>query len=70
LEQVAPYYTALQGLVVESAYNWYWLVDGLMEGGYRVHLANPAAMQQYDPGSRGSGQVRGFFPQTGCKSMS
>jgi transposase len=34
--------------VVESTYNWYWLVDGLMEAGYRVHLANPAAMQQYN----------------------
>jgi transposase len=33
--------------VVESTYNWYWLVDGLMEANYRVHLANPAAMQQY-----------------------
>jgi len=48
LEQVAPYQTALQGVVVESTYNWYWLVDGLMEAGYRVHLVNPAAMQQYD----------------------
>jgi transposase len=38
----------LQGLVVESTYNWYWLVDGLREAGYRVHLANPAAMQQYE----------------------
>ena len=47
LGQLAPYQTALQGLVVESTYNWYWLVDGLMEAGYRVHLANPAAMQQY-----------------------
>ena len=34
-------------MVVESTYNWYWLVDGLMEASYRVHLANPAAMQQY-----------------------
>jgi transposase len=34
-------------LVVESTYHWYWLVDGLMEASYRVHLANPAAMQQY-----------------------
>ena len=34
-------------MVVESTYNWYWLVDGLMDAGYRVHLANPAAMQQY-----------------------
>ena len=33
--------------MVESTYNWYWLVDGLMEAEYRVHLANPAAMQQY-----------------------
>jgi len=34
-------------LVVESTYNWYWLVDGLMAAAYRVHLANPAAIQQY-----------------------
>jgi transposase len=52
LEQLAPYATTLQGVVVESTYKWYGLVDGLvdglMEAGYRVHLANPAAMQQYD----------------------
>src|SRR6266446_7417532 len=47
LGQLAPYNTEMQGLVVESTYNWYWLVDGLMEADYRVHLANPAAMQQY-----------------------
>ena len=35
------------GLVVESTYNWYWLVDALMEGGYPVHLANTAAIVQY-----------------------
>jgi transposase len=38
----------VEGVVVESTYNWYWLVDGLMEAGYRVHLANPAAIQQYN----------------------
>jgi transposase len=32
---------------VESTYNWYWIVDGLMEKGYKVHLANPSAIQQY-----------------------
>src|ERR1043166_6983657 len=47
LGQLAPYHTELKGLVVESTYNWYWLVDGLMEASYRVHLANPAAIQQY-----------------------
>jgi transposase len=33
--------------VVESTYNWYWLVDGLMERGHRVHVANTAAIEQY-----------------------
>src|SRR6266487_392594 len=47
LEPLAPYHSDLKGVVVESTYNWDWLVDGLMEAGYRVHLANPAAMQQY-----------------------
>jgi transposase len=34
--------------VVESTYNWYWLVDGLMDQGYSVHLANPNAIQTYN----------------------
>ncbi len=34
----------LAGVVVESTYNWYWLVDGLQAAGYRVHLANTAAI--------------------------
>src|SRR5215467_10771876 len=47
LEALASHHSELEGVVVESTYNWYWLVDGLMEAGYRVHLANPAAIQQY-----------------------
>src|SRR5436309_2638312 len=47
LEPLALYQADITGVVVESTYNWYWLVDGLMDAGYRVHLANPAAMQQY-----------------------
>lgn len=42
-----PYRDDLSGLVVESTYNWYWLVDGLMEADFKVHLANTAAIQQY-----------------------
>lgn len=34
--------------VVESTYNGYWRVDGLEDAGYRVHLANTAALPQYD----------------------
>ncbi len=34
--------------MVESTYNWYWLVDGLQEAGYRVQLANTAAIKKYE----------------------
>lgn len=47
LAELEPYRSDLVGIVVESTYNWYWLVDLLMEGGYRTHLANPSAIQQY-----------------------
>jgi len=33
-------------MVVESTFNWYWIVDAMMEAGYKVHLANPAAVKQ------------------------
>jgi transposase len=41
LAHLAPFQSQLEGLVVESTYNWYWLVDGVIEAGYCVHLANP-----------------------------
>jgi transposase len=44
---LAPYREGLSGVVVESTFNWYWLVDGLMEAGYPVKLANTTAIQQY-----------------------
>ncbi|WPL13537.1 IS110 family RNA-guided transposase [Thiorhodovibrio litoralis] len=42
-----PFREALAGCVVESTYNWYWLVDGLMEAGFRVHLAHTGGIVQY-----------------------
>ncbi len=48
LSELAPYKEAIQGLAVESTFNWYWLVDGLMEAGYQVHLVNTAAVKQYE----------------------
>ena len=43
-----PYRGELAGLVIESTYNWYFLVDGLMDAGYRVHLANTTAIKKYE----------------------
>lgn len=42
-----PYRERLNTIAVESTYNWYWLVDGLMEEGFKVVLANPAKIQIY-----------------------
>ena len=48
LMALEPFRDRLEGVVVESTYNWYWLVDGLMEHGYKIHLANPSAVKQYE----------------------
>lgn len=48
LPALEPFKDSLEGVVVESTYNWYWLVDGLQENGYKVHLANPSAIKQYE----------------------
>ena len=48
LSWLEPYRKDLAGIVVESTYNWYWLVDGLMDHGYKVMLAHPAANIQYN----------------------
>jgi transposase len=48
LSYLEPFRKEIEGVVVESTFNWYWLVDGLMDQGYRVHLANPAAIRQYE----------------------
>ena len=44
---LAPFKKRLEGIAVESTYNWYWLVDGLRALKYPVVLANPAGMEQY-----------------------
>ena len=46
--ELEPFKDKLQGLVVESTFNWYWVVDALEEAGYSVHLANPAAIKPYE----------------------
>ena len=48
LRTLKPYKDDLVGIVVESTFNWYWLVDLLMEEGYQVHLANPSAIKKYE----------------------
>jgi transposase len=46
--ELEPFKDEMIGVVVESTFNWYWLVDGMMEAGYKLHLANPSAIKQYE----------------------
>jgi transposase len=48
LMALEPFKESLEGVVVESTYNWYWLVDGMQEEGYKLHLANPSGIKQYE----------------------
>jgi transposase len=45
IEVCNPFKLTLRGVVVESTYNWYWLVDGLMGQGFKVHLAHPGKIE-------------------------
>ena len=47
LEYLQPFQNSVFGIVVESTFNWYWLVDSLMDAGYKLHLAHPPAITQY-----------------------
>jgi transposase len=42
-----PWREEMAGVVVESTFNWYWLVDGLQAAGFKVHLANTTAIKKY-----------------------
>jgi transposase len=48
LGTLEPYRSEITAIAVESTFNWYWLVDGLMEAGYTVKLVNTAAVRQYE----------------------
>jgi len=62
LKTLKPFGRQLKGLVVESTYNWYWLIDGLMDAGYQcVHLANPSAIKQYEGLKHADDQHDAFF---------
>jgi len=48
LTLLEPYKNDLQGIAIESTFNWYWLVDGLMDEGFTVSLVNTSAVKQYE----------------------
>jgi len=62
IKTLEPFQDQLTGIVVESTFNWYWLIDGLMDAGYDcLHLANPSAMKQYEGIKHTDDQHDSFF---------
>lgn len=61
LKTLSPYKENIKDIVVESTYNWYWLVDGLIANNYPVSLANPGKMQQYNGLKHTDDQTDAFF---------
>ena len=48
LQVLEPYREDMEGVAVESTFNWYWLVDGLADAGYPMHLTNTWAVKQWE----------------------
>jgi len=61
LRTLKPYKKRIDTIGVESTFNWYWLVDGLQDHGYKVALANPAKMEQYDGLKHADDTTDAFF---------
>src|SRR5512136_1880707 len=68
LSALDPFREDIEGVVVESTFNWYCLVDALMDHGYRVHLANVSAIKQYEGLKQISSVLRVPIEITGHKN--
>ncbi len=61
LEVLKPFRQRIEGIAVESTYNWYWLVDGLSDHGYPICLSNPAKTDAYTGLKRTDDQSDAFW---------
>ncbi|SMF14077.1 Transposase [Alteromonadaceae bacterium Bs31] len=48
IKALSRYKKRLKAIAVESTFNWYWLVDGLHDAGFKVLLVNTAKVVQYE----------------------
>jgi len=60
LSLLSPWRDELAGIAVESTFNWYWLVDGLVEAGFPVSLVHTPAVRTYS-GLKHSDDVQDAF---------
>lgn len=61
VNELEPFRGTLQGVAVESTFNWYWLVDGLRAKNFPTMLVNTAAIQQYEGLKRSDDQYDAWW---------
>jgi transposase len=59
--ELEPFRATLQGVAIESTFNWYWLVDGLRAKNFPAMLVNTAAIQQYEGLKRSDDQYDAWW---------
>ncbi len=59
--ELEPYRATLQGVAIESTFNWYWLVDGLRAKYFPAMLVNTCAIQQYEGLKRSDDQYDAWW---------
>lgn len=45
LSALEPYKEIIRYIGIEATNNWYWIVDGLRDAGYKVRLAHPQGIE-------------------------
>lgn len=61
IQVLSPIQQKIEGIAVESTYNWYWLVDGLSDHGFPICLSNPAKTDAYTGLKRTDDQSDAFW---------
>jgi transposase len=61
IQSLKPFKRRLHAVAVESTFNWYWLVDALIEAGFKVMLVNTAKVIQYEGLKRTDDRYDAFF---------
>jgi len=61
IRDLEPFRSTLQGIAIESTFNWYWLVDGLEAKKFPVTLVNTAAIRQYEGLKRSDDQYDAWW---------
>ena len=60
IRALSKYKKRLKAIAVESTFNWYWLVDALIQNGFTVELVNTAKVVQYSGLKRANDRYDAF----------